>query len=106
MEHQSQLQQPQQQPLQSQPNSSHKEENIKSNVNTNSSVNVVSKKELQLELELPSEQTVLVTCVKNLYAGLNKANKNGSFDLQEATQLHSDLSTLSQLVGQINKKAY
>lgn len=58
------------------------------------------------QLELPKDPNVLVSCIKNLYTGLNKANKNGSFDIQEAHQLWVDLGILNNLVEQINKKVY
>ncbi len=58
------------------------------------------------QLELPKDPSVLTTCIKNIFAGLNKANKNGAFDIQEAHQLWTDLGILSNVVEQINKKVY
>jgi hypothetical protein len=69
-------------------------------------INNVAQHKKDLQLELPTDPEVLTKCLKNLYAGLNKANKNGAFDLQEAAQLQSDLSILTQLITQINKKVY
>jgi hypothetical protein len=59
-----------------------------------------------LQLELPNDSNVLSLCIKNLFIGLNKANKSGAFDIQEAYQLRSDLAILSNVVEQINKKVY
>lgn len=58
------------------------------------------------QLELPKDPTVLTTCIKNLSIGLNKASKNGAFDMQEAHHLWNDLGILSNIVEQINKKVY
>ena len=57
-------------------------------------------------LELPKDPAVLTNSVKNLVAALNKANKNGTFDMQEAHQLWTDLGIISNVVDQINKKIY
>ena len=58
----------------------------------------------EINLELPSDPNILSTSIKNLYVGLNKAAKNGAYDLQESAQLHNDLSMLSVLVNQLIKK--
>jgi hypothetical protein len=58
------------------------------------------------QLELPKDPAVLTNCIKNIFAGLNKANKNGAFDIQEAHQLWTDLGILGNVVEQINKKVY
>jgi hypothetical protein len=66
--------------------------------------NINSKNDSQLEL--PKDPNLLTSCIKNIFAGLNKANKNGAFDIQEAHQLWTDLGILSNVVEQINKKVY
>jgi hypothetical protein len=63
-------------------------------------------KNSELQLQLPSDSNILSNCIKNLFIGLNKANKNGAFEIQESHQLLLDLNTLGNIVEQINKKVY
>lgn len=46
----------------------------------------------------------VATCVKNIYAGLNKGCNKGAYDLREAGQLCQDLDYVASVLGQLMKQ--
>jgi len=58
------------------------------------------------ELQLPTDSTLMGTAVQNLFAGLNKANQKGVFELNEAYQLRHDLQLVIDVFSQVHRLGY
>ncbi len=59
-----------------------------------------------LELNLPTDPKLLKISIENIFTGLNKASKSGTFDLKESAQLCHDLDLICQIIDQIGKSVY